>query len=140
MKKIIIICIVTMVFIACEKGPGEGGTSVIEGNVIYFERTYNQVTLQIDTHYYPKSGKDVFIIYSDNESEVYDDKFETDYNGRYHFEFLRKGNYIIYTHKDTTIETGFESEYDYELPIYQKVKISSHNSVNIVDDFVIENN
>ena len=138
--KNIIICIVTLAFISCEKGSGEGGTSVIEGNIIYFERTFNQVTLQTDTHYYPKSGKDVFIIYSGNKSELYDDKFETDYNGRYHFEFLRKGNYIIYTHKDTTIETGEDSEYDYELPIYQQVKISSDNSVNIVDDIVIENN
>ena len=138
--KNIIICIVIMLFIACEKGPGEGGTSVIEGNIIYFERTFDPVTLQIDTHYYPKSGKDVFIIYSDNQSELYDDKFETDYNGRYHFEFLRKGNYVIYTHKDTTIQTGVDSEYDYELPIYQQIKISSDNSVNIVDDFVIENN
>jgi hypothetical protein len=140
MKNIIIICIVMMAFLACEKGPGEGGTSVIEGNIIYFERTFDPVTLQTDTHYYPKSGKDVFIIYSDNESEFYDDKFETDYNGRYHFEFLRKGRYIIYTHKDTTIETGIDSEYDYEIPIYQSVKISSDNSVNMLEDFIIENN
>ena len=41
-----------------------------------------------DTHYYPKSGKDIYIIYSDDESQIYDDNFETDLDGRYHFEFL----------------------------------------------------
>ena len=140
MRKILIICAIAIGFIACEKGPGEGGTSVIEGKVIYFERTLDQATLQIDTHEYPKAGKDVFIIYSDDEAGVYDDKFETDYNGRYRFEFLRKGDYTIYLHKDTTVVTGEESEYTYELPIYKYIKIKDDNSVNTVTDFVIENN
>ena len=140
MRKILIICAIAIGFTACEKGPGEGGTSVIEGKVIYFERTLDPVTLQIDTHEYPKAGKDVFIIYSDDEAGVYDDKFETDYNGRYRFEFLRKGDYTIYLHKDTTVVTGTESEYTYDLPIYKHVKIKNNNSVNTVNDFVIENN
>ena len=46
--------------------------------------------------------KDVFIIYGDDKSEVYDDKFETDYNGKYHFEYLRKGDYTLYTYADST--------------------------------------
>ena len=140
MREILIICAIVIGFTACEKGPGEGGTSVIEGKVIYFQRTFNTVTSQTDTHEYPKSGKDVFIIYSDDEGEVYDADFETDYNGKYRFEFLRKGDYTIYLHKDTTVVTGTESEYTYELPIYKYIKIKDDNSVNTVTDFVIENN
>ena len=85
------------------------------------------------------AGKDVFIIYGDDKSQVYDDKFETDYNGSYHFEYLRKGDYIIYLNKDTTISTGPDSEYSYDIPIFQHVTITSNNS-NKVADFVIEKN
>ena len=77
MRNILIIFTVAFGFTACEKSAGEGGTSVIEGKVIYFEVTFNTSTLQNDTHFYPKGGKDVFILYSDNEDSMYDDKFET---------------------------------------------------------------
>ena len=146
MKNISLILIIVIGLTACKKEAGEGGTSVIEGKVIYFQRTFNTVTSQTDTHEYPKSGKDVFIIYSDDEGEVYDADFETDYNGKYRFEFLRKGDYTIYTHKDTSIVIGFDPidnepiTYEYDLPIYKHIKIKSNNSVNIVNDFLIENN
>ena len=140
MRNFLVICTIAIGFSSCEKQTGEGGTSVIEGEVAYFEVTFNTLTLQNDTHLYPKSGKDVFIIYSDNEGSVYDDKFETDYNGKYHFEYLRKGNYTIYLNKDTTITTGPDSEYSYDIPIFKHVTISSNNSTNKVADFVIEKN
>ena len=54
-------------------------------------------------YYQLDAGKDVYIIYSDNQSDVYDDKFETDYNGIYRFEYLRKGDYTIYTYADSTV-------------------------------------
>ena len=82
------------------------------------------------------AGKDVFIIYSGNHQAVYDDSFETDYNGRYHFEYLRKGNYTIYTYADSTDGSGVE----YEYPIFKYIEINSNNSTNIVEDFIIEKN
>ena len=82
---------------SCDKDPGEGGTSAINGEVYKIFTFQNPNTGNWDTSYYQlDAGKDVFIIYSDNQSEIYDDKFETDYNGRYHFEYLRNGNYTIY--------------------------------------------
>lgn len=145
MKNFLIICAILGGLTSCEKTAGEGGTSKIEGGVIYFAVTYNQITFENDTHFYPKSGKDVYIIYDDNESEVYDDEFETDYNGKYHFEYLRKGKYTIYTHKDTTIVigpgTGTEpATISYDIPVFKSVNITSNNSTNKVDDFVIEKN
>ena len=63
MKKLLIIYVIAIGLSACEKGPGEGGTSVIEGEVW---KTYTDD----DTTYYlePFVGKDVFIIYSINSN------------------------------------------------------------------------
>ena len=141
MKNFLIICAIAIGFTACEKDAGEGGTSVIEGQVYKIHTFQNSSTGAMDTLYYQlDSGKDVFIIYSDNETEVYDDKFETDYNGRYHFEYLRKGDYTLYTYADSTVDISSTIELKYEYPIFKHIKINSNNSDNSVEDFVIEKN
>ena len=137
MKNFLIIYTVAFGFIACEKDAGEGGTSVIEGQVYKIHTFQNSSTGAMDTLYYQlDSGKDIFIIYSDNETEVYDDKFETDYNGRYNFEYLRKGDYTLYTYADSIDVNNV----NYDYPIFKHIKINSNNSDNSVEDFVIEKN
>ena len=137
MRNFLIICIIVLGFTACEKPAGEGGTSVIEGQVYKIFTFQNPTTGLIDTTYFLlDAGKDVFIIYGDDKSELYDDKFETDYNGKYHFEYLRKGDYTLYTYADST--DGSMIKHDY--PIFQKITISSNNSTKKVADFVIEKN
>jgi len=137
MKFFLIMCAIAIGFIACEKDAGEGGTSVIEGQVYKIYTFQNPSTGEIETLYdQPYSGRDVFIIYSANETELYDDKFETDYNGRYHFEYLRKGDYTLYTYADSIDLSGVK--YDY--PVFKHIKINSNNSDNSVEDFVIEKN
>ena len=59
MKKYLVICVISIGLLACEKDAGEGGTSIIDGRVIYFTTSYNTLTSVNDTHYYPKAGKDV---------------------------------------------------------------------------------
>ena len=141
MKNFLIICAVAFGFMACKKDAGEGGTSVIEGQVYKIHTFQNSSTGAIETLYDQlDSGKDVFIIYSDNETGVYDDKFETDYNGRYHFEYLRKGDYTLYTYADSTVDISSTIELKYEYPIFKHIKINSNNSDNSVEDFVIEKN
>ena len=149
MRDLFIIFVITISLFACDKDAGEGGTSTIEGQVykiFTFENVVNEfdsignidTTYKvIDTSYYQLDAeKDVFIIFSDNESEVYDDKFETDYNGRYHFEYLRKGDYTLYTYADSL--DGSNIRYDY--PLFKHIKISSNSSDNNVEHFVIEKN
>ena len=137
MKNFLIICAISVGFTACKKEAGEGGTSVIEGQVYKIHTFQNASTGAMDTLYYQlDSGKDVFIIYSDNETEVYDDKFETDYNGKYNFEYLRKGDYTLYTYADSIDVNNV----NYDYPIFKHIKISSNNSDNSVEDFVIEKN
>jgi len=149
MRNLLIICAVACGFMACEKPSGEGGTSVIEGQV-YKIFTFEDVVTELDSlgnidttykvvdtlYYQLDSGKDVFIIYSDDNAELYDDKFDTDYNGKYHFEYLRKGEYTIYTYADSTDNSNVK----YEYPVFKQITISSNNSTNMVDDFIIEKN
>ena len=137
MRATFFMCILVVVFTSCEKDAGEGGTSSIEGQVYKIFTSQDPFSGEWDTVYFQKdSGKDVFIIYSDDEGSVYDDSFETDYNGRYHFEYLRKGNYTIYTYADSTDNSNVK--YDY--PIFKHITISSNNSTIIVEDFIIEEN
>ena len=145
MKNLIIIFVVVISFGGCKKSPGEGGTSIIEGKVL---KTYTDQSEStgLDTTYYlvPSIGKDVFIVYSDNEDELYDDKYETDHNGRYRFEYLRKGDYTIYTYADSAQtfhdDMPVNALLEYEYPIFRHIKISSNNSTNKVDYFIIEKN
>ncbi|MBT3622294.1 MAG: hypothetical protein HN535_06070 [Flavobacteriales bacterium] len=156
MRNLLIICAIAICFTACKKLSGEGGTSLIEGKAykihtsddydyeldslgnIAVDSLGNPITYKvIDTLYFQlDAGKDVFIIYSNDNTELYDDKFETDYNGKYHFEYLRKGEYTIYTYADSTDNSNVK----YEYPVFKKMTISSNNSTNTVSDFIIEKN
>ena len=137
MRNLLIICAIAIGFTACEKSAGEGGTSVIEGQVYKIFTFQNPTTGAWDTSYFQlDAGKDVFIIYSNDNTELYDDKFDTDYNGKYHFEYLRKGEYTIYTYADSTDNSNVKHEY----PVFKQITISSNNSTNTVGDFIIEKN
>ena len=136
MRNLIFLIAITIVLAACTKEAGEGGTSVIQGQVYKIHTFQNSTTGEIDTLYFQlDAGKDIFIIYSDDETDIYDDEFETDYNGRYRFEFLRKGDYTIYTYSDSS---DVNTTYDY--PVFRHIEIKSNNSTNNLDDFVIEKN
>tara|TARA_B100001287_G_scaffold193767_1_gene163847 strand:+ start:2512 stop:2925 length:414 start_codon:yes stop_codon:yes gene_type:complete len=135
MKKIIYLFIILPLFFSCEKPSGEGGTSEINGNVTYFTTSYNAQTSSIDTNYYPKAGKDIFIIYSNNTNDLFDDKTETDWNGNFKFEFLRKGDYIVYTYVDSVVVN--DVYYDY--PVFKHVNISKNNSSITLEDYIINN-
>ena len=159
MRNLLIICAIAFGFMACEKPAGEGGTSVIEGQVYKISTTevvineldslgnLDTTYIIIDTLKTPQLdvSKDVFIIYSDDEGSVYDDKFSTDYNGKYRFEYLRKGNYIIYTYADSSQSMpnppiAVDNLLKYEYPVFKQITISSNNSTNTLDDFIIEKN
>tara|TARA_B110000263_G_scaffold233552_1_gene230477 strand:- start:4695 stop:5105 length:411 start_codon:yes stop_codon:yes gene_type:complete len=134
MNRIFILLIIVFTFSSCEKEAGEGGTSSIIGSVYKISTYYNVMTQEVDTiSYQLDSGKDMYIIYSDNESDFYDDKIETSWNGQYRFDFLRKGDYIIFTYADST--DALNISYDY--PIFKHIKIEANNSTYTLSDFVI---
>lgn len=134
MKKIAFVLTIIICLISCEKEAGEGGTCTIQGKVIHFSTSYNTQTSTMDTTYFSKSEEDVYIIYSNDENEIYNDNFETDWDGNFHFQYLRKGDYTIYTYADSTDVDNIT--YDY--PVFKHITIEQNNSVNTLTDFIIK--
>ena len=132
MKKIALFFILGIFLFACKKEAGEGGTSVIEGRVMNYSISFNGTSS--DTIIFPKPKEDVYIIYSDDEDEVWNDDFETHWDGTYRFEYLRKGAYTIFIYEDSTIVGTI----NYDYPIFKHVSITNNNSTNTVSDFVIQ--
>lgn len=130
-KSIVFLLLISSVFVACEKGPGRGGTSTITGKVIV--REYNRDFTIQKTPDYPGAKEDVFIIYGGDE--VYGDKFETHYDGTYEFNYLREGSYTVYAFsKDSTKNYDLTSEL---IPVFREVEISGKNQTVEVPDIII---
>ena len=85
---------------SCNKGPGEGGTGTVQGLVKLVHHPDDDYTLTPDTMAAAKT--DVFIIYG--EENFYGNDIETDANGMYRFEYLRPGDYTIYSY--STLPSG----------------------------------
>ena len=134
MSRVFIFLVITLFFSACEKEPGEGGTSSIIGSVYKISTYFNVLTQEVDTVFYQlDSGEDVYVIYSDNESDFYNDKIETNWNGQYRFDYLRKGDYTIFVYADSTDILNIS--YDY--PVFQHISVEANNSTYTLSDFII---
>jgi hypothetical protein len=82
-----------ILILSCKKEEGIGGTSSIEGRVVI--RQYNVNFTDLVEQYYA-TDEDVFIIYGDDQ--VYGDKVSTNFDGTYRFDFLREGNYSVFSY------------------------------------------
>ena len=124
----ILIISITLLFNSCEKIPGEGGTSKIKGKV--YVKDYNAEFTYLESEYYAHE-EDVYIIYGDNE--IYDDKFETHYDGSFQFEYLNIGKYTIFLYsKDSTgnAPSGMNV-------IKREIEITERNQIIELEDIVI---
>ena len=80
-------------FFACNKEPGEGGTSTIIGKIWAVDLNNTGDTI---AQYYAMDH-DVYIIYGE-ENQTYDDKFATSLDGSFRFSHLTPGKYTIFTY------------------------------------------
>ena len=83
----------------------------------------------------------MYISFTNDKGDLYDDKFETDYNGRYRFEYLRKGKYTIFTYVDSVIMNPAAPNQvlvTFDSPIYRNAEITSNNSTTKIEDFMID--
>lgn len=110
--KTFFVAIVSSIFlIACNKEPGQGGTSSISGKVYRIETNSLGDTL---AQYYA-ADYDVYMIYGEDDL-VYDDKFSTSYEGSYTFTNLTPGSYTVFAYSrcdlcasgDTAVSATFE--------------------------------
>ena len=104
MKKTIVFLLVfvamTLLFPACNKGPGEGGSGTVRGYVKLVHHPDDDYTLTPDTMVAAKT--DVFIIYGDEQ--FFGDDVETNADGMYQFEYLLPGNYTVFSY--STLPSG----------------------------------
>ncbi|MBN1416416.1 MAG: hypothetical protein JW973_15035 [Bacteroidales bacterium] len=121
-------CVCFILLISCEQEEGVGGTSSIKGKV--WVKDYNgNFTYLIDTFY--GGDIDVYIIYGNDD--VYSDRYATNYDGTYRFDYLREGSYKVFAYsKDSA---GYPSEK--KIPVIKEVKITDKDQEVVVEDIVI---
>lgn len=123
----IILFISIMFSLSCEKIEGEGGTSTISGKVYAYE--YNKNGELVDQYY--AADQDVYIIYGEN-SDTYDDKFATSYDGSFEFKYLQQGYYKIFVYSQCDTCSG-----EIEV-ISTEVNISENYKEYVLEDLVIK--
>jgi hypothetical protein len=83
---------------SCNQGEGLGGSSSLEGYVYQIAHSDDNFTFQKDT--FPAAKKDVYLIFGNNDADYFGDDVETNNNGLYRFDYLRKGNYRVYSYSE----------------------------------------
>lgn len=112
MKRLLILTALPAFFLlACNKEPGQGGLARISGKLYRIEQDVLGQT--IDEYY--DADQDVYIIYGTDDN-VYDDKFQTSFDGSFEFTNLTPGTYTIFAYSrcdncvgdDTTVSQVVE--------------------------------
>jgi hypothetical protein len=85
-------------FVSCNKDEGLGGSSSLEGYVYKVIHQDDSFSFHTDT--FPAVREDVYLVFGDREDDFYGDDVKTDQNGLYRFDYLRKGDYIVYACSD----------------------------------------
>lgn len=111
---------------SCKKGPGEGGSSIVKGNV-----TATYIDVFGNEYSYPAEKEDVYLVYGDGD--FYGDNVETDYNGNYEFTYLRKGKYTVYAYSDCDTCVNM-----HDVPEFVDVEITENKSEKTADIHIIK--
>jgi hypothetical protein len=85
-----------LLLVSCNQDEGLGGSSYLEGYV--YEVIHRDDNFSFTTDTIPAIKKDVFIVYGDDDYTG--DDVKTDLNGKYRFDYLRKGNYLVYAYSE----------------------------------------
>ncbi len=129
-NRFVLLLIFVVAFMSCSKHEGEGGTSTIKGTVIVtlvsddFQRVYA---------IFPEEEAEVYIVYGDDE--FYGDNIETQYDGTFQFQYLRKGKYQVFAYSDD--ETG--QSISGKKPVFKNVEITKNGQNLIVTPIEIYN-
>ncbi len=89
----ICLALILSLHISCNKDPGSGGTSTIQGKV--WVKQYDKIFSTLNFQY-AGYNQTVYIIYGGSLSP--DDNVKTDYNGNFEFKYLREGSYKVYVY------------------------------------------
>ncbi len=115
-----------MLFISCEKEPGEGGRASITGKV--YIQDYNGDCSEIRDEYYGINQR-VFIIAGDDPSYFQD--VRTGPDGTFWFQYLRKGKYQVYALSDDCDAPGETA------PVFLHLEIKERKQELLTQDIVV---
>lgn len=115
----------TLILTSCEREEGPGGSSSIVGKVWVVD--YNSTFTKINEEYFGQDER-VYICYGNDT--IYSDKFDTDYNGNYRFDYLTKGDYTIYA-------MSKQKGSSVEIPVKVKVSINKNGETVQAEMIVI---
>lgn len=119
-------CLSFLGLIACNKTPGEGGTSSITGKIYRIETNVLGDTL--DEYY--AADYDVYILYG-TEDSIYDDKFSTSLDGSYEFKNLLPGAYTVFAYTRCDLCPGEETA------VTRDIEITEKGTAISLDDIVV---
>jgi len=113
---------------ACQIEEGPGGSGAITGRLFAYD--YNaDFTLLNGSYYAP--DEDVFLIYGDEV--IFGDDMKTHFDGRFRFDFLRKGTYTVYAYSKDSSGTEAAGVY----PVMVEVEISEKSQEVDLGEIVI---
>lgn len=119
---------ISIMYVSCKKGPGEGGRASIKGRV-YAVNYNSSMTIPVDSGYV--GGQKVYIIYGD-ETAV-GDNVDSNNEGAFEFLYLRKGKYKVYVF--TKVGNA-----QLDSAVVQEVEITEKKQVLELSDFMIKTN
>lgn len=94
--------ILLIAFLSCSKEEGPGGMSEIAGKV--WVKNYNSDYSILNDEYWAEE-EDVYLIYGSDS--IYSERFKTNYDGSYRFEYLQEGSYTVFVYsKDSTLQSA----------------------------------
>ena len=136
MKKLLLLTLSLNLLFACKKEAGEGGTSSINGKIVAYELRHFDVpgsNQSVDTlDYYYQADERVYIIYGD-EDNLYDDSYETSFDGSFSFENLRKGKYTVFVYSECESDTNGLAVISQTKPVYAQELANTIWKVDCVD-------
>jgi len=127
-RKLYLLVFLIMGLMSCKKEPGAGGLATIEGNVYsnLFDPSGNFMEKVA------AGDKNVYLVYGDNEN--YDERVDTDADGKYQFKGLQKGNYVVYTFADCISCPSGLDEVEIEVEITDKKGTATANDLIAAKD------
>jgi len=115
MMRTVLFLVSVLLVLSCEREPGPGGKSSIEGTLMVKE--YNKdFSVLLDER--PAQSKDIYINFGD--ADVIGDDMETNFNGKFKFPFLQPGNYTLWYFSDDTIPKS-----NSEMVMEQNIKLDN---------------
>jgi len=114
---------------ACNKTEGEGGTSTIEGVVI--KQNFSNAGQFINE--FPSPDEKVYIIYGEKDN-IYNDEVRSHFDGRYRFDFLKKGKYQLFAYSECKPDTCPNV-----VPVFVNVEITESNQIVNAPTLYIKN-